>query len=176
MWRIVVAVGLVLGMAVVATPQPAFACSCMIMDADRFLGTYDAAFIGTVLSSDVESADDDAVWTFEVEQVVKGELGETVEVLSHAQSSMCGFALSVGERTGVFMNERNGQWHSSTCSQIEPEALLAATPTIPDDAQPSPQGAAGDDGRSWWLVLGLLAVAVAGGGWGLIRLRKAPNR
>ena len=64
----------------------ASACSCVLLDPRSALKAADAAFVGTLIEKreppNAESSADDAVYVFRVERVVKGELPETLEVLS----------------------------------------------------------------------------------------------
>jgi hypothetical protein len=164
MWRMLIVAGLVLGIAMVGFPQPASACSCVVMDADRFLEESDAAFIGTVRSSEIRSVNEDAIWLFEVEQTIKGDPGETVEVRTPAERSMCGLSLQEGDRTGMFLNQHDGKWHSSVCSLVVPDALLAAAEDLPPPTAPAdPAPATDEPGAPDWLLALLIVILIGAG-------------
>lgn len=172
MWRIVVLVGLVLGMAMMSFPQPALACSCVPMeDVGQFLGDADAAFVGTLSGREDAPSDPlDVTWTFDVEQGVKGELGETVDVQAPANSGACGFQFDTGHRTGLLLYERDGQWHSGLCNQVSPDALVAAAEDLPPPTEPAQPATDEQGAPDWWLVLLLVIVIVAGIRLGLVWL------
>ena len=77
----------------------ALACSCAIGDPRDRLADVDAAFVGVLLDRVVDG--DQAIHTFRVEDAVKGELGETVQVRSHRDGATCGLEVPVGERPPV---------------------------------------------------------------------------
>ena len=138
MWRIIVAIGLVFGMSVVVTPPAALACSCVAMSPAEQLRGANAAFVGTLISvgaGDESYGGEEIDWTFQVEQVVKGELGSTVDVRSPVDTGACGFQMAEGMRVGIFLHKADGRWHGSMCGQVGADALLATTqPTPAPDA------------------------------------------
>lgn len=178
MWRVVVMVGLALGFAMTAFPQPALACSCVQMDVEQFLGDADAAFIGTLTGREDAPSDAlDVTWTFEVEQSVKVDLGETVDVHAPANSAACGFdEFAVGHRTGLLLFERDGQWHSGLCNMVSPDDLIAAAEDLPpptDTTPPVSEPATNESGApDWWLALLLVIVIVAAIRLGLVLLSR----
>ncbi len=117
----------------VAMPsRPALACSCAPVDATSRLGEAPAAFVGTVI--DIREADDpgefeDVVFTFRVDEWVKGDLGDTVEMRSSAYGASCGFEMSPGQQSGIFVNRVSTALSGGLCDRVDADALrLAALP------------------------------------------------
>jgi len=124
---VVVTVGLL------ALPEPAAACSCAAGDPRQVLREADAAFVGTLVARHVERQDgrlfssgDPATLVFRVEEAVKGDLGELVEVETAVSGVSCGIEAAVGQRLGLFLTRTSDGWTSSLCQQIDPSVLLAA--------------------------------------------------
>ena len=65
---------------------------------------------------------------FVVDNVVKGELGSTVEVSSPADGATCGFELERDVATGILLSaDPDGEgWTSGLCGQIAVGELVAA--------------------------------------------------
>ena len=112
--------------------RPALACSCS-RDVKADLGGSDGAFVGvliaqTVLPGPVEGLDPElqGVNHFMVERAVKGEIGGSIAVLDTGSGASCGLELSIGDRSGLLVGRRAGQWVSSMCHTSDPDALLAA--------------------------------------------------
>jgi hypothetical protein len=122
--------------------EPAAACSCAIGDPRAMLAGSDAAFVGTFVEKHeparIVTSADDAVYVFRVERVVKGSLGDTVEVVSPTSGASCGLEVSPGDRIGLFLTREAGVWRSVLCLQIEPERLLAAVRPLPAPSSRGP--------------------------------------
>ncbi|NNC81546.1 MAG: hypothetical protein HKN94_15490 [Acidimicrobiales bacterium] len=86
-----------------ATPSPAYACSCAEFVLEDSVSEIGLAFVGTQVDYDVEDEfeNDGAKITFEVERVYDGDASETTEVRTHAQSSACGVNFGDGNRVAV---------------------------------------------------------------------------
>lgn len=70
--------------------------------------------------------------TFRVDRVVKGELAGTVEVRDDAAGSSIAFGrFTAGERIGLMMNFKDGEWLSNSCHQSDPDELADAVKPIP---------------------------------------------
>jgi hypothetical protein len=129
-------VGLALVLTVLAfRVEPAAACSCAIGDPRTMLAAAGGAFVGTFLEKRepprIVTSADDAVYVFRVEQVVKGSLGPTVEVVSATSGDSCGLEVSPGDRIGLFLARDGSAWRSNLCQQIEPARLLEAARPLP---------------------------------------------
>jgi hypothetical protein len=140
--------------------SPAHACSCARGgDPRERLATADGAFIGTLVSrretgplGSIISTGRDVIYTFEVAEAFKGDLGRQVEVHSAASGASCGFEVPPGAPIGVLLDRGNGRWRSGLCGQIKPAELRAAAAPLPTpDGQPP-------------------AALVVGGGFGEARL------
>lgn len=110
-------------------PRPASACSCMQLDPTTGLSQYPAAFVGTLVEVEgqvgaVLSSDADTIYRFEVEDWVKGDLGEFVDIHSSANGASCGIEVGIGNRAGIFVSVRDGQYTSSLCETIDADVLL----------------------------------------------------
>jgi hypothetical protein len=149
---------LVLALSVVPLPQ-ANACTCAAGHPRARLAAADGAFIGKLVGhretgplGSIISTGRDVIYTFEVAEAIKGDIGRRVEVYSAASGASCGFEVATGETVGVFLEGRDGRWRSGLCGQVEPGKLRAA-------AAPSPA----PDGRG-------PAALVVGGSFGEARL------
>ena len=115
------------------TARPASACSCAgIGDLEMALAESQAAFVGTMIETRDPHGNDefvdsgrDVVHVFEVEQWVKADLGDVIEVHSAADGASCGFEFWYeDDRVGAFLWEEGGFLHSGLCSQVDPNTLL----------------------------------------------------
>ena len=111
----------------------ALACTCAPVDLVRDLPRADGAFIGTLL----ERHDREATSTlsFRVEQVYKGDIANRVEIETARGGAACGIDAPVGERLGLLLERKDGAWHSSLCSQVDPAEFLELT-DVEDNAFP----------------------------------------
>ena len=126
-----IAVALAVTLSVFAFADgPAHACSCAIGDPRDALHASDAAFVGALVSKDVN--DQTAIYTFSVETSVKGDLGDSVDVESAAYGAACGFEVRVGRRIGILLRlQGDGDWAGGLCTQIDPDVLVAAGEPLP---------------------------------------------
>ena len=126
-----IAVALAVTLSVFAFADgPAHACSCAIGDPRDALHASDAAFVGALVSKDVN--DQKAIYTFSVETSVKGDLGDSVDVESAAYGAACGFEVRVGRRIGILLRlQGDGDWAGGLCTQIDPGVLVAAGEPLP---------------------------------------------
>jgi hypothetical protein len=128
--RRIVLVSLVSSMLLVSA-NGASACSCAIGDPRDRLAEVDAAFVGTLVEKKVLESTR-TVNTFRVEEALKGELGETVDVHS---GSACGLEVRKRATVGIFLTQSAGSWRSGLCDQVDPDDLRAAAAPPPE-----PQG------------------------------------
>lgn len=120
--------------AIVATAVPAKACSCAMGDPRDALKASDGAFIGTLLSVTPHAEDEgqNSTYTFTVDEEVKGDLGETVDVVSATSGASCGIEVPIGGQTGLFLNTTETGWSSSLCQQVDPDQLREAAQPLPE--------------------------------------------
>lgn len=120
--------------AVAATVRPAFACSCVAMTPDEALAASDAAFVGTVVSAPpapagpviapepakgplIDPIGGAAVpFTFAVEGVAKGDVGQPATVMGGFDGAACGMAFGPEERWLVFATLQGGELTTNLCS------------------------------------------------------------
>lgn len=119
--------------------ESAQACSCVRPDVPVLLAQADAAFVGTLVSrrpvsppgpGPISSADPD-IFTFRVDESVKGGLSGEVEVRSPRSGASCGLEVAVGQQAGLFLRRDGNAWHSNLCWQVAPSALLDAGRPLP---------------------------------------------
>jgi hypothetical protein len=136
-----------LAVCVVATSlvfaPPARACSCVLGDVHTALKGADAAFVGALVSRDepspgrspsgdpLYSSGEIVTWHFRVDQVFKGPLGRSVDVLSAVSGASCGFEVKPGEPIGILLRREDGAWKGSLCGQVEPAKLRRAAKPLP---------------------------------------------
>lgn len=143
--RVVVAIA-VLSLALAADAP---ACSCLPVVLERDLPRADGAFVGALLAR--QERGDEAVFSFRVEQVYKGEIENRIDVVSARDGAACGLELSVGERVGLLLERDGATWRSSLCSQVDPGAFLALADVEDNSAPPLNWGG---------IVVGLLVLGL----------------
>ncbi|MEX0827087.1 MAG: hypothetical protein WD184_10110 [Acidimicrobiia bacterium] len=142
---------LVLGM--LAFAPPAWACSCLRIDPVQGLAEFPAAFVGTFITK-TDSGGFEAMYTFQVEQWVKGDLGPIVEVRAHSQGSACGYEFLPGRRMASFLRIEDGTPTGGLCLTVDPDVLVRATePMTFDGVGPPHLLVAGPFATSTHLVL-----------------------
>lgn len=141
---------LALGGALVAVPvATVLACSCGFPGYEEAIASADAAFIGTVVSSDEPppGAGDglaEATYLFEV-SATKAELPDRLAVVTpFGGGANCGFDMSVGEEWLVIVAIERGQPRTNLCHgtvpieglDAETRAIVVKTLTLPDPSAP----------------------------------------
>ena len=121
---------------------PAQACSCAWSDPRETLSKADGAFIGEfVFSREATtptpgggiSSGREVIYTFNVDEDFKVDLGDTVEIHSAADGAACGLEATPGSTYGLFIYLNDEQeWTSGLCSQIDPDELRAAAAPLPE--------------------------------------------
>ncbi len=101
------------------------------MPARQRLDSADAAFIGRIVETRPVPADEgerELVYVFAVDSVVKGELGDRVEVVSPLGGAACGFELRRDEASGILLRRDTIRevWTGGLCGQIAVGELIAA--------------------------------------------------
>jgi hypothetical protein len=115
-------------MAVAAPVTEVLACSCVQMTPEQALMNADAAWVGVVTAAD---GNDPVRYTFAVEQMVKGELAITVDVVSSRSGASCGMEFALAQRWRIYA--KNGQ--TGLCSGNE---LLGERVPVPAPAHTTP--------------------------------------
>ena len=144
----------------VVAGSPARACSCAPTDLRERLPEADGAFVGTFVQRD-QISEQLAIYTFDVERVIKGRFGPTAIVRTNAYGASCGIELLGGPRDGFLLGRASdGIWESDLCSQVPPDELLAFAPGEPPDPGVEPIG----PGATWpWWTFALVGFVVVGG-------------
>src|ERR687898_608946 len=134
----------------VVAGSPARACSCVEMDVAMRLPEADGAFVGTLVQREGIS-NQRAVFTFDVERVIKGRFGRTAIVRTNASGASCSIELLDGPRDGFLLDRTSdGMWESDLCSQVSPDELLAFSPGETPDPAVAPIGPGA--GLPWWVL------------------------
>ena len=144
---------------------PARACDCAMLDPKEMLEFAPTAFIGTVTAAPgfVGGGGGSAVFTFEVETVLAGQVPAIVDVTTADNSAACGFEAAVGSRMAVFAtDDGNGVLASGLCSTTDPDLAMKAlgpgNPPSPGGVSTPPESDAAFDWQAVWLGAGGLAV------------------
>ncbi len=159
------------GAALVAgVVEDASACSCVPPDAPAYLERFDGAFVGRLVEKREQEprapwgGSSAATYVFEVERVYKGRLPRELHVVAPLDGASCGIEVPVGARTGLFLEQRDGEWQSSLCLQVGAAELeSAAADAGIDDRQPlagSTAGGSGGPGAETLLAAGAAALLV----------------
>lgn len=112
-------------------PLPARGCSCAPPpDISGWVDQSQAAFVGTLVDQrDAGNGEfgQESIYVFEVEEWVKGDVGEVIEVRSASNGAACGFEFwNPQMRIGAVIHEVGGELRGGLCSQVDPDALLTA--------------------------------------------------
>lgn len=120
--------------------QPAAACTCAQRDPVTMLNEADAAFVGRPIAQEIPndgpviSSADPVVYTFEVEQAVKGDMGDQVQVHSLRYGMSCGLEFFSPERnrSGILLSlNEDGSYSSGLCSMVDPDILITVSQPLP---------------------------------------------
>lgn len=123
--------------ALVLQVEPASACSCGPLDTSAGLARADAAFIGVLegkrpaVPGSNQSGFYSTIYTFRVQEVVKGTLGAVAEVWSAAHEGGCGLAGSPGQTVALLLKREGSAWTSHLCAQMAPERLRQIARPLP---------------------------------------------
>ena len=129
-------------LAIAVTPvfaSPAHACSCAVPpDIQAWVDESQGAFVGTLIEKQDGAAGQfgpESIYVFQVEEWVKGDAGDVIEVRSASDGAACGFEFwDPDQRIGAIIREENGELRGDLCSQVDPDVLLAATrPPTPSE-------------------------------------------
>ena len=115
----------------------ATACTCIAAPAGQMLDSADAAFIGRIVETrrapdpgPVVNPGRETVYVFEVDHVVKGDLGRRIDVVSPGDTAACGFGLQTDRASGILLHRDGGRWTGGLCGQIAVGELLAAAEEV----------------------------------------------
>jgi hypothetical protein len=127
--RLLLTALLLAGGLVFVVPGRAMACSCVSPPPfEKAVKQADAVFVGEVASSNPVdgrqrftgiTSDGLVSYSFAVEEVVAGDVGSGIDVISHSSSATCGFPFKEGNRYLVFADEGDGRLETNLCSRTE---------------------------------------------------------
>lgn len=150
-----------------------FACTCMQMTPAMALANADVAFVGVVAGiadakggQPVIGSGDPIVYTFAVEESVKGLAGDKLVVTSARDGASCGIVFARAERWRVYANTDDaGAFHTSICSGNE---LLA-------EGVPLPTPTTGPPPTALLLAIGAAVIVAAISAWAFTRRGRAAS-
>lgn len=171
-----VLIGAVL-LLVALAPRPALGCSCLEpSDLGAMIDEAPAAFVGTMVGRQPgKDPEFEAIFHFQVEQWVKSDLGDTVDVHSGSNGAMCGFEQPTGERVGLLLYFDGQHLTSGLCSMVSPDVLIevgaqhvgrpgAVPPLVPEEVGLTEGGSTYEGNTTAQVALVFLIVgAVAAG-------------
>ena len=98
----------------------AFACSCVEYTLDSAVAEGTAAFVGTAVERRVEGSpgSEPVVVTFDVADVVKGELPARIEAWTGEGGGDCGAEVDIGELVGIVLRGSADRWTISACGGV----------------------------------------------------------
>ncbi|MDP9068901.1 MAG: hypothetical protein M3N53_11235 [Actinomycetota bacterium] len=118
--------------ALLGSALPATACTCFSGDPYDALEASDGAFIGEFLFRRLAPDGYSAVYTFRVDEAIKGDLGDRIQVHSSAGGGSCGLAVTRGRDYGLLLEGSSQEgWSSGLCSQMSPGKLRQVARGLP---------------------------------------------
>jgi hypothetical protein len=98
---------------------------CAARPLEERLDEADAAFVGRLADTTEGSAPPRGVLAFEVEQQVKGDLGDRVDVRT-LMGTDCALEVSRGQTIGLLLTRTPaGEWLGTLCGTVDPGELVA---------------------------------------------------
>jgi hypothetical protein len=113
--------------------EDARASSCVAYDARTQLKApyVDAAFLGRVVAVQSQGNSERRL-TFRVDRVVKGRLGETVEIREpYGMRTTSYDGMAPGEPVALMLSRQNEAWSTTDCLRFDPGELADATEPLP---------------------------------------------
>lgn len=118
-----------LGLVALAPAAPSYACSCAMGGPAQYVRWADTIFTGTLTGVEEAPPDEDGVvssmdptvYTFELDDVLEGDVGQTVEVSSARYGASCGLeGMRAGETYIVFASDRRRGLEANLCGGTQP--------------------------------------------------------
>jgi hypothetical protein len=139
MSRVSIVALLVASLVMIGARTPAVACSCASSTAADARAHADVVFRGTVVDHTVPgssgSSMDPAVWTFQVEEVFKGDAASRQGLVSAVDGASCGLEVRLGVDYVVFAHRERrpfepelegAELYASLCDGTRPATEVAA--------------------------------------------------
>ena len=143
-------VAIVLGALIVGASfgvMPAWACSCVAASTQQHVERAGVVFVGRALV--VDDTPDGITATFDVQEVYKGSLPESVPVNTASDEASCGIVFVPGERYSVFARVEDRELTTGLCDGTETGSTslaaagftepIARNPTVITAETPEPQ-------------------------------------
>lgn len=130
-------------LVMVAAPTAhVLACSCIQINRELALSNADVAFVGVVAAIEDPSAGpaissgDPLLYTFAVEEMLKGGERQSLAILSARSSASCGMEFSAAQRWRIYAYaDEGGKLQTGLCSGNE---LIAEDVPVPPLSPPAP--------------------------------------
>jgi hypothetical protein len=158
------------------TASPAAACTCAARGTGAQVSATDVVFVGTLTDSEQDGDDTSGTvsYTFDVDDVYKGDAISPVQVTTGVQGSACGLPdLRVRREYVVFAFAADGdELGTGSCSgttKATPALVSRLTELAGPPSRPAP---APDDGVPGLLIVAGLACVVGSAGLLLVRARR----
>jgi len=113
-----------------STASSAWACSCVEIETKPVSEQIhsNAIFVGRAIESRYYPHGNEitgrAITKFKLEKSIKGEFGQTVDVIHNQNGAACGRFFEFGRIELIIAEEYNGQYHTSDCYYILPEMMV----------------------------------------------------
>lgn len=125
--RVPLAVALA-GLALLAAPGSAQACSCIAIAPESRFQLSDGAVIAKLVA--VEPRGRLADFRYRIKEAFKAKrrlrAGELLTIRSAGDSAACGLPEQVGRRYGLFLRRSGGRWNASLCDVVSPQTMREA--------------------------------------------------
>lgn len=151
--RLLLALLLAVPGVVISTAAPASACSCVMSTVEQRAPETDAIFQGEVVGIEPGS-EGRSVFTFDVLQVWKGDVGARVEVTSSNSGAACGLEMSPGQTRLVYADQRGARLTSGLCSAPFGSGGKAALTRLLGEPSAPSTGPTTDPSPDWFLLWG----------------------
>lgn len=165
-------------------PGRAMACTCGApLPFDRAVKEADAVFAGVVSSSEQTSGErsflgsapyGNFAYTFEVDEVVAGEVGARIEVNAHSSGASCGIKFQEGPRYIVFAYEGRRGLETYSCTRTETvnQTVTFGGKAPLGETRAEASTDAGTEAGSQLVLVGVVALVGVGAVLVLVRLRR----
>ena len=113
-----------------STASSAWACSCVEIETKPVSEQIhsNAIFVGRAIESRYYPQGNEitgrAITKFKLEKSIRGEFGQTVDVIHNQNGAACGLFFEFGRIELIIAEEINGQYYTSYCSYILPEIMV----------------------------------------------------
>ena len=116
-----------IGLAALAFTGAAQAYTCPTTPLEQRIAEADAVFVGRSTGFTVVAGDGipQRLYRFDVDQKVKGDVGETISVRIPVRPANGGQVVPLDVAAGLLVNRVNGDWFTTRCGITDPGVVLA---------------------------------------------------